>query len=136
MRRIVQAVTLLLCLATAAQASVMSYQCRFPEARSRDWVQPLIFVGHDTDSGRVVISDAGILHFNDGQPAEGSVTREAGRLVVRWQVRMRAAFNARVLMRYRAEIDPESGAVTVLASGRNQSILQRRTGQCVIRELS
>lgn len=136
MRRIVQALLMLMVLAPAAQASVMSYQCRFPAADERDWVQPLIFFGHDTRSGRVVISDAGILHFNEGQPAEGAVTEEGGRMVVRWQMRMRAAFNTRVLMSYRAEIDRRDGAVTVHASGRGQTIFQRRRGQCVIRELS
>lgn len=136
MRRIVQALLVLTCMSAPAAASVLSYQCLFPDSRERDWVQPLIFFGHDTASGRVVISDAGILHFNDGQPAEGRVELRGATLVVRWQVRMRAAFNTRVLMTYRAQIDRRQGGVTVLAIGRGQTIRQQRSGRCEIRELS
>lgn len=136
MRRIALAFLALTVLTAPAAASVMSYQCTFPQSRERDWVQPLIFFGHDTRSGRVVISDAAILHFNDGQPAEGRVQDEGAEMTVHWQVRMRAAFNTRVLMTYRARIDRRDGRVTVLALGRGQGIRQQRAGQCEMRELS
>lgn len=136
MRRIALAFLALAALTAPAAASVMAYQCHFPQSRDRDWVQPLIFFGHDTRSGRVVISDAGILHFNEGQPAEGRVEGAGAEITVHWQVRMRAAFNMRVLMTYRARIDRRTGQVTVLALGRGQGIRQERAGQCEMRELS
>jgi hypothetical protein len=72
---------------SAAGATTLTYKCTFPKAQPGDWIQPLIFVAHDTEAERVVVSDGMILAFNDGHPVEGRVIADNhARITFGWTV--------------------------------------------------
>ncbi|MBP0481659.1 hypothetical protein [Sagittula salina] len=72
----------------ARAGDTVAYKCLVEKARADGWIQPLIFIAHDRNDGRVVVSDAVILHFNDGQPVPARVAKDNGRRTTfAWEVR-------------------------------------------------
>lgn len=123
-------------LSGAAQAQMTSYQCTLKGTSERQWIQPLIFIATDSDTDRVVVSDAAILGFNEGVPVEGKLVKEnAARITFSWQLEMRSADNQRVRMRYRATYVKSNGKINVTAQPTGYEGIFNRGGTCTIKPL-
>lgn len=137
MRHLILAAAFLIALTGAAWSDILSYQCLIEGTRTRGWIQPLIFIGHDTESGRVVISDAAILASNDGQPIEGELVADTAALATfRWRADIRSS--ARLMRRidYRATYIRATGRITVLAQPAGNARMYNLGGSCDVKKLS
>ncbi|KUF09024.1 hypothetical protein [Pseudoponticoccus marisrubri] len=122
--------------APPAAATIMTYECHVRHTDAREVIQPLIFIAHDDDDDRVVVSDAAILGFNAGQPVEGRlVVENDARVTVAWEVDMRIGSRT-VTMRYRATVVKGSHAFNVVAQPKGYSNIFSRGGRCVVKKLS
>ncbi len=127
----------LIALAGAAHADKIGYQCAMEGTQKRGWIQSLIFIAHDLDNDRVVISDAVTLGSNNGQPVEGRLlVNNDRRMTVRWSVDVMARGNQKATMNYRATYVKNSGRVTVLAQPVGFANSFNLGGSCVAKKLS
>ncbi len=116
-------------------AETISYQCAIKGAKPNDWIQPLIFIAHDTDSGRIVASDAVVLGFNDGQPVDARlVTENAARITFAWAVDVVLRVSP-IEMGYRATILKPSNEISVLAQPRGYENNYTARGTCEVKPL-
>lgn len=137
MRHLILAAAILIGLTGAARSDIWSYQCLIEGTRVRGWIQPLIFIGHDTDSGRVVISDAAILASNEGQPVEGEVVADTAALATfRWNAVIRSSARLRQRIDYRATYIRATGRITVLAQPAGDARMYNLGGSCETKKLS
>ncbi|CUH80023.1 hypothetical protein [Tropicibacter naphthalenivorans] len=117
-------------------AETLGYNCIMSGARELEWISPTIFIAHDTDTGKVIVSDPAILGFNNGQPLDGTVTKDnAKRLSVKWNLEMRSATNQRVIMRYRATVTKADHRVTVVAQPQGYGNMFNKGGTCQVNRL-
>lgn len=73
-------------LAVPAQAAD-TYVCKLKGHGPGNWIPTDVFIGHDTKSGKVVVSDPVILHYNKGQPMAGEVAiSNSKRITFAWKV--------------------------------------------------
>jgi hypothetical protein len=122
-------------LAVAGQADTLAYRCTMTGATARDWIQPLIFILHDTESGRVVASDPLILAFNDGHPVEGRLLVDnAARITFAWDVEVVLRVSP-VRLLYRATFLKASGQLSVSVSARGRDGQMNGLGTCVVAPL-
>ena len=123
-------------LTGAALAQKTGYHCTVEGASERDWIQPVIFIATDSETNRVVVSDAAILGFNDGLPVEGKVVKDnAARTTFSWTVNMRSSSNQQVKMAYRATYLKASGKMNITAQPRGYDGLFNKLGTCKLRKL-
>lgn len=136
MRLLTLTVMIWAAFAGGAVAQKTGFHCTFNGARDRDWIQPLIFIAMDTETDRVVVSDAAILGFNDGVPVEGRLVKDnASRITFSWKVDMRSNANQPVTMAFRATYLKSSGKVNVTARPRGFEGMFNRLGTCTVRKL-
>ncbi|WP_425074496.1 hypothetical protein [Sagittula sp. S175] len=116
-----------------ASAETVAYKCNVRGAGEYDWIQPLIFIAHDRLSGRVVVSDAMILAFNDGQPVEGRLDVDnARRTTFTWKVKVILQASP-VTLSYRGTYIKGSGEFSVLGSIPGETMT--RGGVCQVDRL-
>lgn len=94
----------LLLLAAARADAADTYVCDVRGYNARGWIPEVIFIGHDRDSGRIVVSDPLILYFNDSQPVTARIaTENAHRITFVWTLPLSAQSHMPVTrMLYRA----------------------------------
>lgn len=123
-------------VATAAEADLVAYKCSVRGSESLDIIQPLVFIIRDTASDRVVVSDAMILAFNDGQPVEGRlVVDNASRTTFAWTVDVILQVSP-VKLRYRGTYVKSSGHFSILAEPTGYANNFTRGGTCQVDTLS
>ncbi|MGP6085396.1 hypothetical protein [Antarctobacter jejuensis] len=123
-------------LSGAAFAQKTGYHCTVKGASEREWIQPVIFIARDSETDRVVVSDAAILGFNGGVPVEGKLVKDnAARTTFSWIVEMRSAANQRVKMSYRATYLKSSGKMNITAQPRGYEGMFNRMGTCKVSKL-
>ncbi|MCC1494922.1 hypothetical protein [Cognatishimia sp. F0-27] len=126
----------LMLAATIADARTMGYKCVLSGVDGTDWIQPLVFIGHDEANERVTVSDGAILTFNDGQPIEGRVIRANDkRITFGWLLVAQSATNQKVRMRYRATYVRGTGVFTMTAQPTGYSNMFNRKGSCDVAEI-
>ena len=131
--RFMMMVFALLTMATSAAAVTRTYECSVKNSKQRSWIQPLIFIAHNEDTGQVIVSDPAILGFNDGQPAVGKlVVNNAKRITVKWSVDMVSASNQKVTMNYRATYVKGNGQVNVSAQPKHYANTFNAGGTCKV----
>ena len=124
-------------LAGPLPAQTTGYQCNIRGTSDGSWIQPLIFIGLDRETDRVVISDLGILAANDGVPVEGAmVVDNAARTTFAWRLVLRSPFNQGVTVAYRATYLKDSGKVNIAARSHGADAPVTRAGTCKVREIS
>lgn len=131
------ATALLLSVALAAPAvgETLGYRCSIKRVKSNDWIQPLIFIAHDTVTNRIVASDAVILAYNDGQPVEARlVANNTARVTFAWTVE--AVLQASpVEISYRATYLKRSGKVNVFAQALGFNSNFNAGGTCEVKPI-
>lgn len=137
MRRAILTAIFCVALAGAAGAETTGYQCRINGTTERDWIQPLIFIGLDSATDRVVVSDPAILGVNGGVPVEGQLVKDnAARTTFAWTLTARSRHDRRVVMGYRATYLKASGRFNVTARSAAHDRVFTRLGRCTVRKLS
>ena len=133
--RVFLAAVALVATTVSASAEKVAYKCSIDGARQDEWIQPLIFVAHDRESGRVVVSDALILGVNEGQPAEGKVAKDNGaRTTFVWSVDVTLQVTP-VRMEYRGTFVKSTGRFSVVANPRGYENNFTRGGRCDVSRL-
>lgn len=113
----------------------IAYKCTMKGSSVDDWIQPLIFIAHDRTSGRVVVSDAMILGFNDGQPVEGRVATDNGkRTTFAWDVKVKLRVSP-VTLSFRGTYVKATGQFSVLANPSGHGNSLTGGGRCQVDRL-
>lgn len=109
----------------------VGYLCQLRVAYSQRWVPPILFIAHDPETGRVVVSDPLTLYLNGGLPVSGKVASETTqRISFTWDYPVGTiAFQARPML-YRAGIDKASGKVIVTAIPAGLDTIFQADGRC------
>ncbi|MBE9638109.1 hypothetical protein [Salipiger mangrovisoli] len=109
----------------------VGYLCQLRVAYSQRWVPPVLFIAHDPETGRVVISDPVALYHNAGLPVRGKVASEStARVSFTWDYPVGAGSQQTRRMLYRAGIDKASGKVTVTAIPAGFDSVFQADGRC------
>ncbi|WP_226621600.1 hypothetical protein [Alloyangia pacifica] len=123
-------------LAEEVPATSVGYLCQLRVAYSQRWVPPILFIAHDPETGRVVISDPVALYHNGGLPVRGKVASETERRIsFTWDYPVGVNAQQTRRMLYRAGIDKASGRVTVTAIPAGFDSLFQADGRCEVQPL-
>lgn len=113
----------------AAEASV-TYTCKLSSTQHKAWIPDVLFIGHDAQKSRVVVSDPIVLHFNDA-PVEGRVTKNTPQQITfSWDYTAQDARGKRAKMQFLATWNKAAQRMKVTAKpvGYSQSFVGR--GSC------
>ncbi|WGW02423.1 hypothetical protein [Tropicibacter oceani] len=125
-----------LCLPAAAMAKGTGYECAIKAPGNNGWLPEVLFIGHDTTSHAVVVSDPIILYYNDRQPIQGRVkTDNAKRTTFAWKLDAKSNSNQRVTITYTATYLKGSGEVTMQAMPLGYANIFHGKGRCEVKTL-
>ncbi|NDV99360.1 hypothetical protein [Salipiger sp. PrR002] len=97
-------------------AGAIGYLCRIHVPYSQRWIPPVLFIAHDPETGRVIISDPIALSYNFGLPVLGKVASDSTRRIsFTWDYPVGSGAQQTRRMLYRAGFDKRSGEVVVTA---------------------
>ncbi|NDV51831.1 MULTISPECIES: hypothetical protein [unclassified Salipiger] len=109
----------------------VGYLCQLDVPYSQRWVPPILFIAHDPETGRVVISDPIALFHNAGLPVLGKRASEtADRISFTWSYPVGVNAQQTRKMLYRASIDKASGRATVTAIPAGFDSVFQADGRC------
>lgn len=109
----------------------VGYLCQLDVPYSQRWVPPILFIAHDPETGRVVISDPIALFHNAGLPVLGKRASEsADRISFTWNYPVGVNAQQTRKMLYRASIDKASGRATVTAIPAGFDSVFQADGRC------
>lgn len=96
------------------------------------YITDVYILQHDTATGRAIVSDGLILHFNDEQPMLATVSEDtATKLVLTWKVRMTNRTGQSANMQFRAAFFRGDQTLVVRAApGGDYSNRFERRGRC------
>lgn len=81
------------------------------------YITDVYILQHDADTGRAIVSDGLILHFNDEQPVTAQVSEDtAKKLVLTWKVRMTNRTGQTANMQFRASFFKADKTLVVRAA--------------------
>ncbi|MCK0150894.1 hypothetical protein MWU54_12715 [Marivita sp. S6314] len=90
-------------MVAGSAAAQVTYTCELTSPQRKAWIPDILFIGHDAEKGRVVISDPIVLHFNDRRPIEGRVSIDnAKRITFAWNYTATDSKGKRAKMLFRA----------------------------------
>lgn len=115
----------------AISAQSVGYLCQLDVAHTQRWVPAFLFIAHDPETGRVVISDPIALHFNGGLPVRGKVAAEStARISFTWDYPVGKNSQQTRKMLFRAGLDKRTGKVIVTAIPAGFDTLFQADGRC------
>ena len=117
MRILAMALTAVALAAAPVAAAEQVYLCAVNDGEEDGgWISPDYAFVVDPETGKVVVSDVVILHFNKNQPVEGVlVAATPAKTVFTWSVLASNSAGQRTRMSYRAVLFTAGAAFSVLA---------------------
>lgn len=115
----------------------IGYLCRLDAPYSQRWIPPVLFIAHDPQSGRVVVSDPIALSYNQGLPVSGKIASESTRRIsFTWEFPVGSGGQQTRRMLYRAGFDKVRGEVVVTAIPAGFDRVFQASGICEAAPLS
>ncbi|MCA0940739.1 hypothetical protein LCM08_14190 [Salipiger pacificus] len=109
----------------------VGYLCQIDVPYSQRWVPPILFIAHDPETGRVVVSDPIALFHNAGLPVMGKRASESpARISFTWNYPVGLNAQQTRKMLYRASIEKASGRATVTAIPAGFDSVFQAVGRC------
>lgn len=115
----------------AAASELAIYECVLNPSSANAIIADFVFVGHDPEADRVVVSDALILTFNDRTPVEGRVaTDNDRRITFVWELRLPLMDGTTPRTQYRLTYQRATGAASVSARPLGRELVFQAAGEC------